>query len=315
MTWRRIVALALLAALLILPFAIAGTRYAGYTQHVIVQILLLGMLAMSWDFTFGFVGMFSFGHAAFFGVAGYVAGILVVHAGIGPWPVVLVLGVMAAGIVGLGVGFLCARVGSVAVFLVTFACAEAIYLLVISNPLNLTNGDNGLLGVVAGAPFPFDLRNQRAFYYLAIAAFVGSYFVLQAILESRFGQVLRAIRDNEERARFAGYEVTQYKAVAFGLSALIAGLAGALTTFHERIASPESLGWATSGEAVLFAVVGGTGTLIGPAIGAAVIILVREVLSDHIRSWLIVVGFAYLALIFFLPGGLYSLIARKPRSE
>jgi branched-chain amino acid transport system permease protein len=315
MYWRKIAALVILVVLLVLPFAISGTRYGGYTQHVIVQILLLGMLAMSWDFTFGFVGMFSFGHAAFFGVAGYVAGILVVHAGLGPWPVVLVLGVIAAGIVGLGVGYLCSRVGSVAVFLVTFACAEAIYLLVISNPLNLTNGDNGLLGVVAGAPFPFDLRNQRAFYYFAIVAFVCSYLLLNAVLSTRLGQVLRAIRDNEERARFAGYEVAQYKAVAFGISALVAGLAGVLTTFHERIASPESLAWSTSGEAVLFAVVGGTGTLLGPVFGAAVIIVIREILSDHIRSWLIFVGFAYLALIFFLPGGLYSLIARKPKTE
>jgi branched-chain amino acid transport system permease protein len=229
--------------------------------------------------------------------------------------VVLVLGVLASGIVGLGVGFLCSRVGSVAVFLVTFACAEAIYLLVISNPFNLTNGDNGLLGVVAGAPFPFDLKNHRAFYYFAIAAFLGSLAFLRWTLSSRFGQVLRAIRDNEERARFAGYEVAQYKIVAFGISALVAGLAGVLTTFHERIASPESLSWTTSGEAVLFAVVGGTGTLIGPAFGAAVIILLREILSDHIRSWLIVVGFAYLALIFFLPGGLYSLVVRKPKAE
>jgi branched-chain amino acid transport system permease protein len=306
---------ALLAALLVLPFAIGGTRYETYTEHVIVQMLLLGLLAMSWDFLFGFLGMFSFGHAAFFGIAGYVAAMLVVHAGVGPWPLALLGAVAAAGSAGLAIGYLCARVGSVAVFLVTFACAEAIYLLVISNPFNLTNGDNGLLGVLAGAPFPFDLRNQRSFYYLAIATLAGSYLVLRAVAASQFGQVLRAIRDNEERVRFAGYEVTQYKSVAFGISGIFAGLAGALTTFHERIASPDSLSWATSGEAVLFAVVGGTGTLLGPVFGAALIILVREVLSDHIRSWLIFVGLAYLALIFFLPGGLYSLFTRKPRAS
>jgi branched-chain amino acid transport system permease protein len=305
----------LLAALFGLPLLLGGTRYESYVEHVIVQMLLLGLLAMSWDFLFGFLGMFSFGHAAFFGVAGYVAGILVVHAGIGPWPLVLALGVAAAGVVGLAVGYLCARVGSVAVFLVTFACAEAIYLLVISNPLNLTNGDNGLLGVLAGAPFPFDLRNQRSFYYLAIVALAGSYFALKAVTDSQFGQVLRAIRDNEERARFAGYDVAQYKSAAFGISGIFAGLAGVLTTFHERIAAPESLAWSTSGEAVLFAVVGGTGTLLGPALGAALVILVREVLSDYIRSWLIFVGLAYLAMIFLLPGGIYSLFVRKPHFE
>ena len=125
--------------------------------------------------------------------------------------------------------------------------------------------------------------------------------------------MLRGIRENELRVRFAGYYVEQYKTAAFGISAFFAGLAGILNAFHERVVSPETLAWALSGDAVLYTTLGGSGTLLGPVLGASLVILAREILSDYFRSWLIFVGLVYIALVVFLPSGLYPLFARRRR--
>jgi branched-chain amino acid transport system permease protein len=311
MSWASLPRVILLAAAMLLPILLEGSRYASYVEHVAVQMMLLGIFAMSWDLIFGYLGLFSFGHAAFFGVGGYVAGMLVAHAGMQSGALVLLIALLASGATGLAVGFVSARVGSVAVFLVTFACAEAIYLIVIANPLGLTNGDNGLLGVVPRSLAGIDLAHQLSFYYLALAALLASYTALRRITTSQFGLVLLGIRDNETRVAFAGYYVAQYKAAAFAIAGVFAGLAGALTAFHERIASPEMLAWSGSGDVVLYSTLGGTGTLLGPVLGAGIVILVRELLSDYLQSWLIFVGITYVALIFFLPGGLYSLLSRR----
>lgn len=308
MTRTRLAAFVLILTALVLPLGLEALSYGRYVEHIAVQIMLLGLYAMSWDLIFGYLGLFSFGHAAFYGVAGYAAGMLVAHAGIDSGLVALAGGVAAAAIVGAGIGFLCARVGSVAVFLVTFACAEALYLVTLTNPFGLTNGDNGLLGVMPATLAGIDLSDGTAFYYLALLVLIAGYLVLRRLMDSPFGRVVMAIRDNEQRVRFAGYNVEQYKTAAFALAAVYAGIAGVLTTFHERIAAPEQLSWAVSGEAVLYATLGGTGTLLGPVLGAGIVIVAREILSDYINSWLILIALTYLALIFFLPGGLYPLL-------
>lgn len=310
---RTLIEMALLAAALLLPVALGDTRYGNYVEHIVVQMMLLGLLAMSWDFVFGYLGMFSFGHAAFFGTGAYAVGILVARFDVTSLPVVFVGGLAAAVAVGLVTGYLSARVGSVAVFLVTFACAEAIYLIILADPYGVTNGDNGLLGVMPAPFLGFDLRDQKLFYYLSLVLLVISYLGLRAVTRSRFGLVLLGIRENETRVRFAGYRVEQYKAAAFGISAFFAGLSGILTALHDRIAAPEMAGWLISAEAVLYATLGGIGTLIGPVLGAGVVIIAREVLSDYLDSWLIFIGLTYILLIFFLPSGIYSLLFREAR--
>ena len=309
----RLVGIALIVIVAVLPPLMSGVRAANYIEHMVASAMLLGLYAMAWDFLNGYVGIFSFGHAAFFGVGAYTTGILSVRGGVTSAPVVLVAAIVAATVVGLGVGFLSARVGSVAVFLVTFACAEALYLIVLTDPRGITNGDNGLPGVVPAPFLGVNLGRQLVFYYVALVIVVAAYLVLRWITRSQFGEVLLAIRENETRVRFAGYHVEQYKTVAVGVSATFAGLAGALTAVHERIASPENLSWPLSGDAVLYATLGGTGTLLGPFLGAAIVILAREVLSDLVRSWLIFVGFTYIVLVFFLPDGLYPLLFRTRR--
>ena len=313
MSRRPAVGAVLVAVALLLPPALAGTRYAHYVEHLVVQVMLMGLYAMAWDFLNGYVGMFSFGHAAFFGTGAYAVAILVVRGGVTSAPVLLLAALAASVVVGAVVGYLSARVGAVAIFLVTFACAEALYLLVLTDPRGLTNGDNGLAGVVPAPLLGVDLTRPGTFYYVALAVVVLGYRLLAAIARSQFGQVLLGIRENEVRVRFAGYHVEQYKTAAVAVSAFFAGLAGALTALHERIASPETLGWTVSGDAVLYATLGGTGTLLGPVLGAGIVIVAREVLSDLFRSWLIFVGATYIALVFFLPSGLFPVLFRERR--
>jgi branched-chain amino acid transport system permease protein len=310
---RALAPLGLAVAALALPLLLARTGSPRYFEHIVVQMMLMGLYAMAWDLLNGYVGMFSFGHAAFFGAGAYGAAIVIVRGGIASAPLALGTGLAMAVVVGLVVGFLSSRVGSVAVFLVTFAAAEALYLLALADPRGLTNGDNGLPGV---APAPFlgiDFASQTTFYYVALVVVTLAYLALRGVTRSPFGQVLQGIRENEIRIRFGGYHVEQYKTVAFGISAFFAGLAGALTAFHERIASPETLAWPTSGDAVLYAALGGTGTLLGPLLGAILIILAREILSSIFQSWLIFVGLTYIALVFFLPNGLYPLLFQTRR--
>jgi branched-chain amino acid transport system permease protein len=310
MAGRRlaIVEWTLIAVGLVLPAALTRTAYANYAEHVAVQMMLLGLYSMSWDFLNGYVGLFSFGHAAFFGTGAYASAIVIVHGGVTSVPAIFAVALASTALIGGIVGFLSSRVGRVAVFLVTFACAEVIYLVVHADPRGLTNGDNGVPGVVARPFLGLDLTGRLSFYYTALAVIVLSYIVLGRIARSQFGEVLLAIRDNETRVKFSGYRVEDYKTAAFVLSALFAGLAGALTAFHERIASPEACAWPMSGDAVLYAILGGSGTLVGPIVGTIAVVLAREVMSDLLRSWLIVIGFIYIALVFFLPSGIVPVL-------
>ena len=308
MSRQKAIAGVLLAVAALLPLLLTASEQAVYLQHIVVQMMLLGLLAMSWDLIFGYLGMFSFGHAAFFGVAAYTAGIAVTKFGFTSLPAVVALALVAAVIVGFIVGYLSSRVGSVAVFLVTFACAEAIYLIILSDPKGYTNGDNGLVGIMPDPFLGLNLRNETHFYYLALIVLLLSFVALRRLTNGHFGKVLLGIRDNEIRARFAGYRVEAYKSVAFAIAAFFSGISGVLTAFHERIAAPEMAGWLYSAEAVLYATLGGIGTLFGPVLGASIVVLLREVLSDYFTSWLIFVGVAYVVLIVFLPTGIYSLI-------
>jgi branched-chain amino acid transport system permease protein len=307
----RTVAAVLIVAALALPAIVWNTPYRTYALHVAVQILAMGLYAMAWDLLNGYVGLFSFGHAAFFGIGAYVCGMAIVHGNIQSAPAAVGAAMIAATLAGGIVGFLAARVGRVAVFLVTFACAETMYLVALADPRGLTGGDNGLPGLVPARMLGLDLTTPATFYYVTLAIVALSYVALRAVVRSRFGRVLVAIRENERRARFAGFEIERYKMIAFAISACFAGIAGAVTALHQRLASPEMLTWAVSGDAVLYATLGGTGTLAGPILGAGLILVAREILSDVLRSWLIVVGCLYVALVVFLPSGIYPLVFRR----
>jgi branched-chain amino acid transport system permease protein len=303
----------LLLALALLPFVFRVTDFGDYLTYVLVRMMILGLYAMSYDLLFGYTGIFSFGHATFLGCGAYSAAILMVQANLGIQDAVpAIVGAMLAGlVVGWIVGFLCSKVGQVAVFLVTFAFTETIQLLVLSDPLHITNSEDGITGIPRETVLGFlNIGPETNFYYFVLVLLALSFLALLAIIRSPLGDVLTGIRDNPVRARFLGYQVQQYRIAAFMISGSFAALAGALMALHEGAVAPEGFSWFLSGDAVLFTVLGGPGTLLGPVLGAAIVAVAQEILSDIFRNWVVFLGISYIVLIMFLPKGLFPLLQK-----
>ena len=299
----------------ILPLLCELSSQASYLQYIAVRMMILGLYAMSFDLLFGFTGIFSFGHAAAFGASAYASAILFTRFQIADPILVILGGLILAVIVSAFIGFLSSRVGSVAVFLVTFASTEVMQLIAFSNPAGLTNGENGIAGVKRTVLLGLiSIKPELNFYYFTLLILALSYLILRKTVHSPLGDVFQGIRGNTERVRFLGYNVEQYKIVSFAISGLFAGVAGSLNALLEGTVAPEVLSWFLSGDAVLFTVLGGPGTLIGPIFGAAIIVLVQEVLSDFLREWLVFVGISYVLLILFLPKGLFPMFLKIFRS-
>ena len=309
--WGMGAGILLIVGAAVLPLFFALTAHAEYLQYTVVRMMILGLYAMSFDLLFGFTGIFSFGHAAAFGASAYASAILFTRFKIADPILVIAGGLVFAVIISAIVGYLSSRVGNVAVFLVTFASTEVMQLIAFSNPWNLTNGENGISGIQRMAILGLaPIKAELNFYYFTLIVLALSYFILRKIVSSPLGDVFQGIKGNAERVRFLGYNVEQCKVASFSISGLFAGLAGSLNALHEGTVAPEVLSWFFSGDAVLFTVLGGPGTLLGPIMGASIIVLVQEILSDIFREWLVFVGITYVILIVFLPKGLFPLFAK-----
>jgi branched-chain amino acid transport system permease protein len=310
------------AILAFLPAIFQVTAFADYLTYIVVRMMILGLYAMSYDLLLGYTGIFSYGHATFIGCGAYAVAILMVRTGLHIQDALP--GIMLALAVGLFMGwimgFLCSRVGPVAVFLVSFAFTESIQLLVMSDPLRITNAEDGISGIPRETFLGFlNIKPEVHFYYFVLILLALSYLALFIITRRPIGDVFMAIRENPVRVRFSGYRIRHYRIAAFMISGFFAALAGALTALHEKAVAPEMLGWFLSGDAVLFVVLGGPGTLIGPFLGASIVVIFQEILSDFFKNWVVFLGISYIALIMFLPKGLFPLIdrirSRHPRPE
>ncbi len=297
----------------LLPVIFHATAFADYLLYITARMMILGLYAMSFDLLLGYTGILSFGHAAFLGCGAYTTAILMARLDLqilDAFPAIsaaLFIGIL----LGWVVGFLCSRVGPMAIFLVTFAFTESFQLLVIADPLGITNAEDGITGIPRQTLFGLlNIKPEMHFYYLVLIVLGLSFLALYRIVHSSFGDVLTAIRENPLRVQFLGYRIRQYRIAAFMISGLFASLAGALTASHEKSVAPEMLGWIMSGDAVLYTVLGGTGTLIGPVLGAFAVVILQEILSDIFPNWLIFLGLIYMALIMFLPKGLFPFLSK-----
>ena len=314
--------LAIGAILASLPAIFQVTAFADYLTYIVVRMMILGLYAMSYDLLLGYTGIFSYGHATFIGCGAYAVAILMVRTGLHLQDAIpgIMLGLAVGLFMGWIMGFLCSRVGQVAVFLVSFAFTESIQLLVMSDPLRITNAEDGISGIPRETFLGFlNIKPEVNFYYFVLILLVLSYLALLAITRRPIGDVFLAIRENPVRVRFLGYRIRHYRIAAFMISGFFASLAGALTALHEKAVAPEMLSWFLSGDAVLFVVLGGPGTLIGPFLGASIVVIFQEILSDFFKNWVVFLGISYIALIMFLPKGVFPLIdrirSRRPRLE
>ncbi len=311
----RVAASSIMAALSILSCVFVALPYvlSSYDLGLVVQVLVFALFAMSLDLLIGYTGMASLGHAAYFGVAAYATGLLSVKLGWSVWAV-LPVSLAAAGVTALLFGLLALRTRGSYFLMITLALSQVVWGLAFGWR-SLTGGDDGLPDIPRPAFGPYlSLGADRPFYYFVLLLVGLATVLLIAIVSSPFGYALRGIRESETRMLALGYNVKAYKLLVFVLAATFAGLAGSLYVYYTRFVSPDYLEVLRSAEVLLMVILGGAGTLIGPAIGAAIIVLLENVVSAYTERWLVVVGVIYILVALFAPNGLVGLareIGRK----
>ena len=278
-----------------------------------VNILIFGLYAVGFNLLFGYTGMLSFGHAAFLGVGSYLAGISVVHAG-WPWWAAIVVGVGSSCLAGLVIGFMAIRTRGIYFSMVTLALAQIVYY-VFYKADDWTGGENGLRGIkVETITLPgvsIDFLNPLNKYYVILVFVAFALWFVSRVLNSPFGAVIEAIRENEKRAAACGYDVARAKLLVFVLSAGICGLAGALRALHLSVVPIDSLHYLQSGQAVMMCLLGGMGTFFGPFVGAAVFLYLEDVVTNLTRYWMGVVGIVFIVFVLFFPKGLWGTLVHR----
>ncbi|WP_448174328.1 branched-chain amino acid ABC transporter permease [Rhizobacter fulvus] len=297
---------AFMALLLVAPFI-------GLYPVFLMKALCFAIFACAFNLLLGYTGLLSFGHAAYLGAAAYATGWLVKSAGLTP-ELGVVAGSLIAALCGLVVGAIAIRRQGIYFAMVTLAMAQMIYFVFLQAPF--THGEDGLQGVPRGKLFGmFSLANDTVLYYLVLAVFVAVFLFIVRIVHSPYGQVLKAIRENEPRAVSLGYDVDRYKLLAFVLSTAIAGLAGSMKTLVLGFATLSDAHWSLSGEVVLMTLLGGMGTFAGPVIGAFTIIGLQDFLADQVGSWInVIIGAIFVVcVVAFRKGFVGELLAWQQR--
>lgn len=268
---------------------------AGAYPVFVLKVLCFGLFACAFNLLIGFTGLLSFGHAAFFGGAGYVCGHALKVWGLTP-ELGLLLGVGAAALIGWGMGALAIRREGIYFSMITLALAQMLFFFCLQSPL--TGGEDGLQGVPRGKLFGMlSLADDHVLYYVVLAIVVGAYLAIWRIVHSPFGQILRAIRENEPRATSLGYDTRRFKLLAFVLSAALAGLAGSLKVLVMGFETLTDVHWSMSGLVILMTLVGGLGTMVGPLVGAFVIVALENKLGDMGTSLAQLTGLEWFAAL------------------
>jgi len=307
-TSRSIIIVLLLATLALAIFPWVGE---SFYVNLVMRMMILGIFAMSLDLLIGYTGLVSFGHAAFFGLAGYLLAIVTPDSGpISLWyalPVCLLGCALAA----LVIGWFSVRTSGIYFIMLTLAFAQMLYYFFNEN--TELGGSDGIFiffkpTVTIGDFVLLDLDNHYTFYYLVLFSLVGSYLLLRMFLRSPFGQIIRGIRANEARTRALGFSTFRYKLVSFVIAGTLAGFAGFLEGMHTGIVSPAHLGWHESGTVMMMVILGGIGTLYGPVMGAFAMVFLQDWFQEVTEHWLLLMGGFVIAVVLFLPNGIAGLI-------
>src|SRR5271163_1133421 len=303
------------AGIVVALLAVAPLVLPVFWRRLLTEILIWGLLAMSSDLLIGYTGMVSFGHSAFFGLGMYGAAAALLTSNPPNLWLALACGLIAAAAVAAFVAYFSTRLRDI-YFAITTLIFSQIFYVIIFTWTSLTGGENGLtfsrpaLGIPGIASVPF---TNRTLHWFVLAIVTGSYLILRRVTQSPFGMVLQSIRENESRTRAIGYAVERYKMAAVMLSGIFAGLAGVLYGVQNEFAAPDFVYFVTSGDAVIYNVIGGIGTLVGPIVGAGFFLLMREVVSRLFGDqfpYLIPLGIIFIGMIIFLPRGLLGFARR-----
>ena len=304
------------AARPVLTFALVFAIFPFVVPYkaLATQVLIYGLFALGFNLLYGYTGLLSFGHAAYWGLGAYGTGIALAKLKIASLWGALAGGLLLAGIGGVVVGFFCLRRRGIYFAMLSLAFAQLLYFIAF-HLADVTGGDDGLRGIqVPALSLPgvsLSLESSLAFYYFALALVTLALLTLKRILDSPFGAVLQAIRENSDRAVACGYDIRKIKLLSFVFSALFCGLAGGLDALRLAVVPVESLYWTTSGQVVIMTLLGGAGTFFGPFVGAATFLVLEDRLSVFTESWPLFIGLIFMAFVLFLPKGIWgTLLAR-----
>lgn len=305
MSWRLALALVAGVALLV-PFVVPQ-----YSLTVIVSALIFSLFAMSLDLMVGYCRLYSFGHAAAYGLGAYCAALILTHLQV-PLLIGIALAVLVTAAIAVPIAWICTRSTGVSFAMLTLAFAQLGYAMLFRFR-DLTGGSDGVVGIPR-PPGPFGIdwfQGRIGYYYLVLACLLGSYLACRAIVRSNFGAVLAGIRENEAKTLSLGYNTRAYKTTTVVLSYGFGGLAGALYAGFAGYASPELFFWLTSGHVLIMVVVGGAGTLIGPMLGALFFVFLEHQLSQVTDLWPLIFGSIFIAFVMFFPQGILGLVRRR----
>lgn len=288
-------------ALCILPWLLPSKALA-------VNVLIYGVVAVGYNLLFGYTGLLSFGHAAFFGTGAYITGIAIGQFGV-PWFLAVLMGVAGGGVLAFIIGGLSMRTRGIYFSMVTLALAQLVYYVALQAS-SWTGGENGLRGFTVNRInlFGFDINflDPVNKYYVLMAFASLALWLVSRILNSPFGAAIEAIRENERRARTCGYDVERTKLLSFTLSGTICALGGTMSALHLAFVPLDSLHYLTSGMILMMTLLGGASSFFGPFVGALVFLLMEDVFSLWTSHWQIIVGSIFVLFVLFLPKGIWG---------
>lgn len=292
----------LIAALTILPAA------GDYVTGLAAEVLIFAIFAMSLDLLIGYTGIVSFGHAAFFGLSAYTVITLGVHLGWNGW-LALVAGVLMSAVGSAVIGFFCIRVKGIPFLMLTMAFSQLLYA-ISTRWRDVTGGTDGIGGFQRPLFFGQSLDDRIVQYYLIASGFLFTFWFLRRLIASPLGSIFVGIRENELRMHALGYPVQRFKLVSFVIGGSLAGLGGGLYAFYNGFVSSDILHWSLSGDAIMMVILGGTGTVIGPVLGAMIFLLLKNVLSSYYAHWMMWLGVIFIMCVMFLPTGVWGLLEK-----
>jgi branched-chain amino acid transport system permease protein len=296
---------ALFVALALVPFA-AAYGAESFLLNLFVRVMVFAIAALAVDFLCGFGGLVTFGHAAFVGLGAYAVAIAGAH-GVTDMTITLPLAILVSALFAYVTGTICLRTSGVYFIMITLAFGQMAYF--IAGSLAPYGGDDGLTLPARSTLFGFPvLESDRALYYAVLGFLAGSYFLLRAVVYSRFGRVFRGARENPTRMATIGYDVFRYRRVGYVIAGALGGLAGFLLANTTEFVSPAYMSWQRSGELIIMVIFGGIGTLHGAIVGAAAYLLLEEWLAGYTENWKLIFGPMLVLIVLFARGGIVGLV-------
>lgn len=294
---------------IILITIIALVFFPPYFQRVLIEMMIYALLAMSLDLLVGYTGIVSFGHAAFFGLTMYTSGLLIMNSG---WPFLLsvVVGVAFTVIVATLIGWLCVRLSGIQFAMLTLAFGMLIWTIItkwrdVTRGLDGFSVNEGLM--IAG----ISLSDPKLLLIVTAVVLIVSFWSMNKLVQSNFGKALLAVKENEQRTKFIGFNIIRIKLQVFVISSFYAAMAGILFMLLKTFVSPEFLHWSFSGNILMMTILGGMGTLVGPLLGASVFVWFQDWASSYTENWMIVVGIVFVVIVLYLPKGVFGWIIKR----